>query len=354
MDSSALRIDHVTKSYGHGPPALADISLVIQDVEFVCVLGPSGSGKTTLLKILAGFTVPDQGKVFLRGQDITFQSPQKRNVGMVFQNYALFPNMSAFENVAFPLRVRGLPRLTVREKAAAALDLVGLSAHAAKRPSQLSGGQQQRVALARALVFEPRLLLMDEPLGALDRRLRQSLQVQVRHIQRQLKVPAVYVTHDQEEAMAMADVVVVLKDGLLEAIGSPRDLYQQPATSFVANFLGDANLITGTLGNNGSGRYVEIAHVHFPLDPSQASQVKAGEQVRLMVRPESIQLRSEGREGLLCVVEDSVFMGSRFRVWLRTEAGMLIAADTSGPCPSSGTSIRVSWKAQDAYAVPGG
>jgi putative spermidine/putrescine transport system ATP-binding protein len=248
MIGAAVRLDGLFKSYGK-QAVVSDVSLAIGAGRFLTLLGPSGSGKTTTLMMLAGFSEPDQGNIVIDGKDVTTLPPQHRNLGIVFQHYALFPHLSVAENIAFPLRVRKLPAAEIEERVAWALDVVRLQAFGERLPAQLSGGQQQRVALARAIVFHPPVVLMDEPLGALDKNLRFQMQVEIKEIQQRLGMTVVYVTHDQEEAMNMSDTIVIMNQGRIEQMGPPRQVYEAPASVFAGHFLGEANLIAGTIGD---------------------------------------------------------------------------------------------------------
>ena len=259
---SLLSLTAIAKSYG-SVIALAGIDLGVPDGEIVTILGPSGSGKTTLLKIVAGFELPDRGRVELAGDDITYVTPASRGIGMVFQNYALFPHMRVAENIAFPLEMRRLARAETQERVSRALALVGLAGYEARYPRQLSGGQQQRVALARAIVFEPRLLLLDEPFGALDRKLREQMQLEVKRLQRQLGITALFVTHDQEEALVLSDRIAVMNGGLIEQIGAPAEVYSRPANRFVADFIGESNIYRGNV-MSASGPSAQGRTVHRP------------------------------------------------------------------------------------------
>jgi iron(III) transport system ATP-binding protein len=249
--AKGVRIDHVSFGYG-GAPVLDDIVLDVVEGEFFAFLGPSGSGKTTLLRLIAGFGAPTTGKILIGGRDVTRLAPWNRNVGMVFQSYALWPHMTVAKNVAFGLERRRLARAEISRKVDEVLALVGLSAYADRRPAQLSGGQQQRVALARTLVIEPEVLLLDEPLSNLDAKLRTDMRAEIRGLQRKLGLTAIYVTHDQEEANAIADRMAVLDGGKIQQIGGPLELYDNPANRFVATFLGTANLIDGEISAGGS------------------------------------------------------------------------------------------------------
>ncbi len=242
-----VRFIDVSKSYDGKVDAVRGLNLDVETGEFLTLLGPSGSGKTTTLTMLAGFEQPSSGRIFVGGEDVTFVPVDKRGIGMVFQNYALFPNMNVAENIAFPLMVRHMPRAEIEQKVARALAMVRLEGLADRRTQQLSGGQQQRVAVARALVFEPRLVLLDEPLGALDRQLREQMQYELKQLHRRLGVTMVYVTHDQVEAMTMSDRVAVFSTGLLRQIAEPRRLYEEPESLFVAQFLGESNALAATV-----------------------------------------------------------------------------------------------------------
>jgi putative spermidine/putrescine transport system ATP-binding protein len=280
-----LEVRELTKIFG-GAPAVSDLSFEIYGGGFLTLLGPSGSGKTTTLQMIAGFEEPTQGRILVGGDDISDRPPQRRNIGVVFQQYALFPHLTVFENVAYPLEMRRIPKRDIMGRVARALELVRLSGFEARYPKQLSGGQQQRVALARAIVFEPPLLLMDEPLGALDKRLRELMQVEVRHLQRQLGITTVSVTHDQVEALVMSDLIAVLDGGRLQQIGPPLEVYRRPANQFVADFLGESNLLSGTF---------EAAGKDNSFTSQNGLRVRVAEArpsgtVCLLVRPEYLRL----------------------------------------------------------------
>ena len=252
-------IDLIDVAKRYGPiTAVEDVRLHVEEGEFVTVLGPSGSGKTTLLTMIAGLVSPSSGRIDIGGRDVTWLPAARRKVGLVFQSYALFPHMSVYDNVAFPLSVRGMARPEIVRRVTEALRLVRLAGFERRRPAQLSGGQQQRVALARAFVFEPEILLLDEPLGALDRKLREQLQVELRQLQRSLGITTILVTHDQEEALSLSDRIVVLDQGRVQQIGTPEEAYLRPANRFVADFLGTANLFEGTLERDGAGWGVRL------------------------------------------------------------------------------------------------
>ena len=241
-----LDIEGASKSFGE-VAALADVTLGVSAGEFVTILGPSGSGKTTLLKVIAGFETADLGRILVDGSDVTDLDPAQRNIGMVFQNYALFPHMSVARNVAYPLAMRRMARAEIAKRVAEALEMVELDGMAERLPKQLSGGQQQRVALARATVFQPRLLLLDEPFGALDRKLREQMQLEVRRLQRRLGLTTLFITHDQEEALVMSDRIAVMDKGRLQQVGLPHEIYEAPANPFIADFIGESNILTGVV-----------------------------------------------------------------------------------------------------------
>ena len=245
-NAGRLQVDAASKRFGQ-VAALTEVSLGVAAGEFVTILGPSGSGKTTLLKVIAGFETADQGRILIDDADITELDPAERNIGMVFQNYALFPHMSVARNVAYPLAMRGMPKAEIATRVGQALDMVELGGLAERLPKQLSGGQQQRVALARATVFQPRLLLLDEPFGALDRKLREQMQIEVRRLQRRLGLTTLFITHDQEEALVMSDRIAVMDKGRVLQVGPPNEIYEAPANPFVADFVGESNIFAGVV-----------------------------------------------------------------------------------------------------------
>jgi putative spermidine/putrescine transport system ATP-binding protein len=263
----ALSLVGVAKRYGD-LAAVADVSFDLPRGEFLTMLGPSGSGKTTTLRMIAGFIRPDEGQILVNGNDVVRTPPHKRHIGMVFQNYALFPHMTAERNVAFPLEMRGVGRAEAQRRAGSALELVGLDGHGTRRPAELSGGQQQRVALARAVVFEPDLLLMDEPLGALDRKLRGSMQIELMRIARETSATVISVTHDQEEALVMSDRIAIYNRGRIEQLGTAQDLYDRPASLFVADFIGDSNIFRGRAGTDGSPTALVVRPEHLTVVPA--------------------------------------------------------------------------------------
>ncbi len=289
---AALRLDHVSRLYADGTHAVRDVSLSVPAGRILTLLGPSGSGKTTTLKMIAGFEIPDSGTITLAGRDISRIPPHARDLGMVFQNYALFPHMNVFENVAFPLRMRRRSRADIETAVRDALALVHLEGFEARLPRQLSGGQQQRVALARAIVFRPPLLLMDEPLGALDRQLRKSVQSELKRIQRQLGLTIVYVTHDQDEAMFLSDEIAIVQDGRIVQCGPPEALYDAPGSVFVASFLGESHFLAGIVADVTPG----LASVTLPngwqVKGKPCAGLVAGQAASILVRPEKLHVYS--------------------------------------------------------------
>jgi putative spermidine/putrescine transport system ATP-binding protein len=327
-NAAAIEFRDVSRSYGE-VRAVDRVSLSIRPGEFFAMLGPSGSGKTTCLRLVAGFEAPDSGRVLLDGRDVSDDPPYARDVNTVFQDYALFPHMNVLENVAYGLRVRGRPKEEWRRRAMEMLDLVQLGAHAQRRPTQLSGGQRQRVSLARALINQPRVLLLDEPLGALDLKLREEMQIELKNLQRRLGITFVFVTHDQGEALSMADRIAVFNQGRIEQLDTPRALYVRPATAFVARFVGSANIVTGQLAQQLGG-------------PAQDFAVRA-ENIRLRAPQENAEADS-----MNCVGEvvDVQYHGASSRWQVRLDSGEVFAAalsDGVGDGFQVGSRVRLVW-----------
>ena len=350
-----LEISHLEKSFGRNR-VVKDFSLDIDQGEFVSLLGPSGCGKTTVLRMVAGFEAPSTGSIRIDGQDVVDQRPNQRNIGMVFQAYALFPNLTVAQNVAFGMKVKGVPRVESDARVTEMLRLIGLSDLGGRYPFQLSGGQQQRVALARALAVRPRVLLLDEPLSALDAKIRVSLRAEIREIQRELGITTIFVTHDQEEAMSMSDRIVVMNGGIAEQVGAPFDIYNRPRTRFVANFVGTLNTFETRVENAVQG-VVSIGGVRVTL-PEGNLTLRDGASLAIALRPEALQLgRAEGREVVLpATVEEVHFLGSVIR--LRADiAGTKISLDTFNradtPPPSIGASVEISLSGRDAIVLQG-
>ena len=288
----SIRIEKLTKRFG-AVTALHGLDLVVEPGELFFLLGPSGCGKTTLLRCMAGFYVPEEGRIFFGDEDVTRLAPHKRNTGMMFQSYALWPHMTVAENVAFGLEERKLPRAEIRTKVGEALESVHMGAYAERRPNQLSGGQQQRVALARALVIRPRCLLLDEPLSNLDARLRLEMRMEIRRVCKEFKLTTVYVTHDQKEALSVADRIAVLKDGKVAQVGTPADLYHRPNSAFVAGFIGQTNLLTGRVTGRENGT-LRIDTAAGPVVAAATADTPAGDAVVLSIRPEQMRVARDG------------------------------------------------------------
>ncbi len=351
----ALALERLTKRYG-GFTAVADASLDVGQGQFLTLLGPSGSGKTTILMMIAGFVAPSEGCIQLDGRDITMLPPERRDFGMVFQGYALFPHMNVAENVAFPLRVRGLSRAARDAKVRAALDLVQLAAFAERRPSQLSGGQQQRVALARALVFDPALLLLDEPLSALDKKLRAELQEELRALHRRIGRTFVNVTHDQEEAMSLSDQVAILNHGRLVQMGDPASLYAAPRTRFVADFLGKSNMIRARVAETRPGGAVLQAGGTRLVQTMAGAAV--GQDILLSLRPERIAVLAPGETAENAVegrIVASAFLGAGHSVTVDcADLGRLRIAVPSWRAklaPEEDLAVRLGWSADAAAPI---
>jgi putative spermidine/putrescine transport system ATP-binding protein len=344
----------VEKSYDGHTLAVRDLTLDVSQGEFLTLLGPSGSGKTTTLNMLAGFERPTRGEILLSGKPVDRLPPYERNIGMVFQNYALFPHMTVGENVAFPLSVRRVARGEIAERVQRALSMVRLEAFAHRRPAQLSGGQQQRIALARALVFEPSLVLMDEPLGALDKKLREQMQIEIKLLHERLELTVVYVTHDQSEALTMSDRIAVFHDGRVVQQGTPDALYSQPRDPFVAGFIGENNLLAGTVGAIVNGRIRVALDAGFPVTTTAVGELAQGAHVLVAVRPEAIRLSSgSGGDENVCParVTSRIYLGDHQRLLTDVGNGHVITVKVpAGTDVAAGTSVLLSWRAADCRA----
>lgn len=358
----ALELITVRKTYGE-VAALHEMTLSVAEGTLLFLLGPSGCGKTTTLRIVAGFIRQDAGQVRIRGDSVDGIPPERRNLGMVFQNYALFPHMTVFQNVAFGLRMRRIPADALRERVQRALELVRLSGMEERYPRALSGGQQQRVALARALVIQPRLLLLDEPLSNLDLKLREEMRSEIRALQKSLGITTVFVTHDQDEALTMADEIVVMNHGRIVQAGTPTGLYERPANRFVAHFIGESNLESGTVrGAESPGRYRVEAGGLSVLATSDSSW-NSGDAVAVAVRPERVHLNATKPGATSAAVnaaqgtlEECIFRGAIRRYRVRLPRGQLWSIDepaTSGaPLFPVGTQVQMVWRAEDCLAIP--
>ena len=326
----AVDVRNAVKRYGDFT-ALKQISVGIRDNEFFTLLGPSGCGKTTLLRMIAGFEDVTEGEIHLFGDEIKTLPPHKRPINTVFQNYALFPHMSVLENVGFGLEMQGKSRKDAAKRAAGMLELVQLSQFADRKPAQLSGGQQQRVALARALAPSPKVLLLDEPLSALDLKLRKAMQIELKHIQRETGITFIFVTHDQEEALTMSDRIAVMSSGELQQLGAPRDIYEHPRNMFVADFIGDTNLLEVSVDTITDGRAVCHVGGGHELHCDAVEGVAAGSKVHLSVRPERLLMSEQARDGasLKGVVTENIFIGTDITTMITLEGGPGITVRTS-------------------------
>jgi len=313
----SVRFENVSKKFGESV-ALSNVSFAIEQGDFFTILGPSGCGKTTLLRLLAGFDTPDSGKVFLDGKEITSLPPNKRPVNTVFQNYALFPHLDIWENIAFGLRVSGKKETEIRKEVAAMLELIQMGEHAHKMPGQISGGQKQRVAIARALINHPKVLLLDEPLAALDLKLRQKMLLELDLIHDEVGITFIFITHDQTEAMSVSDHIAILNQGTVEQIGTPIEIYEAPVNSFVAGFVGDTNLLDGQVAKSSGSEYSALSFPYLPpVVCFNDKRVSIGEWVQLSVRPEKVRISRDAPSSsplmnvMRGVVDDVVYKGGQ-------------------------------------------
>ena len=393
MAEVSLELKEIKKSFTEGEAVLDNISLEISKGEFITLLGSSGCGKTTTLRIIAGLEQPDAGSVWLDGREVTGLEPNQRDVNTVFQNYALFPHMNVAENIGYGLKLKKVPKSEIRKKVSQMLELVQLEGYEKRKPSELSGGQKQRVAIARALVNNPKVLLLDEPLGALDLQLRRAMQIELKHLQKKLGITFIYITHDQEEAINMSDRIAVMRDGRIEQIGTPDEIYNHPKTSYVATFVGNANILHGVAESiQGENAIVKIGNdkVIVKLETSQQNtentggkqHLAAGEKVTLAVRSENILLQeaaavgdtgtdhrdtvdisvaggisdihdTNSRSGLQATVTEKNFAGGQLRVTLKLRDGTQLIASRYGIDASvtEGQTVRCSFLPADAVLV---
>ena len=353
MTNSFIQFNKVSKSFGIAT-VVDDLDLSIGKGEFVSMLGPSGSGKTTLLMMLAGFEKPTKGAILVGGKRIDSLPPHKRSMGVVFQNYALFPHMTVAENISFPLKMRGMSRGETVERVSRALDMVQLGAFHERRPIQLSGGQQQRVALARALVFEPEVVLMDEPLGALDKKLREQMQLDIRDIHRRLGLTIVFVTHDQSEALTMSDRIAIFNHGKIEQIGTPAEIYDKPQTQFVAQFIGETNVLTGTVQRLEDGLLKVRLESGQNISVQTSAEVAPGKPVKVSVRPERIEVNAStpAENRLNMMIKDVVYHGDHLQVRLFAEGKELIVkSDRRSVAPELGDEVVASFAPDQCWIV---
>jgi putative spermidine/putrescine transport system ATP-binding protein len=353
-----VRFEAVQKTFDGENLVVKDLNLTINQGEFVTLLGPSGSGKTTCLMMLAGFEVPTNGDIYLGPQRLNSVPPHKRNFGMVFQNYALFPHMTVEENIRYPLKTRKMPAAEADRKVAEILDMIKLGEFARRRPTQLSGGQQQRVALARALVFEPQLILMDEPLGALDKQLREHMQLEIKQLHEQLGLTVVFVTHDQGEALTMSDRVAVFDDGIIQQIDTPSNLYEYPANAFVAQFIGENNTLPGRI-ESVEGRQCRVSfgeglNTGALLGPN----LGVGDATRLSIRPERIKLNGASRQlpnRLQARVREFIYLGDHMRVRCELAGNddfvARVPVDDFTSSMQSGDVVELGWRDEDVRAL---
>jgi putative spermidine/putrescine transport system ATP-binding protein len=355
---SILELVGVRKVYGSAV-AVEGVDLTLRNGEFLTFLGPSGSGKTTTLAMIAGLQMPTAGKILLNGQAVDPLPPYKRNIGMVFQNYALFPHMTVAGNIGFPLEMRGMDAAERKRRIAKTLELIGLPSMGDRYPHQLSGGQQQRVALGRAIVFEPPLLLMDEPLGALDKKLRVQMQLEITRLHRELGISILYVTHDQEEALVMSDRIAVFNEGKIEQLGTAKDLYERPTTAFVAGFLGESNFFHGTVSGLSEGRcFMETPYGQ--LGAFNNASLQLGDKATLAVRPERLFLyRGRDKKQENCIsgtLTDLIYLGQSRKCVLRTTNGDEVVAlqhaqQVAETSMNIGEEVCVTWNCADANAL---
>jgi putative spermidine/putrescine transport system ATP-binding protein len=358
LTSSNIHFDRVSKAFGT-VRVIDELDLTIDEGEFLSLLGPSGSGKTTILMMLAGFEAASSGTISLGAKRIDQLPPHKRNMGVVFQSYALFPHMSVAANVAFPLEMRSVPKAQINEKVTRALDMVQLGTMKDRRPSQLSGGQQQRVALARVLVFEPSVVLMDEPLGALDKQLREQMQLDIRALHKRLGLTIVFVTHDQSEALTMSDRIAVFNRGKIEQIGSPREIYDQPQSRFVAQFIGETNLVEGMVSEVGPSQAVVALPGGGLIRVQSSSGHEHAAKVLVSIRPERIRLGRDleatcaAENSFSAMVVDAVYHGDHHRIQLDDGAfSFIVKTDRMQTEWGPGDRVTVSFSASDCWLLP--
>ena len=360
MHQPKLRTRDLRKTYGP-IVALAGANIDLEEGEFLTLLGPSGSGKTTMLMLIAGLAQPDSGEVWIDGRLATYAPPHKRDIGMVFQNYALFPHLTVAENIAFPLRMRGQSETDIRREVARVLDLVQLPEIGGRLPRALSGGQQQRIALARCIVYRPSIVLMDEPLGALDKKLRDQMKLEIKRLHTELGITVLYVTHDQEEAMIMSDRICLMNNSRIEQIGSPAELYFSPRSVFAADFIGESNLLDGQVAAVDGSEVTLVSTAGVLLKPKagKGRPVRSGETVKLMVRPEMLSVLQPGAKAdnvIEARLMDVILVGGVTKTYARLADGKLLAATglTHGPLDAveKDAGIRLGWAKENCVVLP--
>nr|WP_289044935.1 ABC transporter ATP-binding protein [uncultured Blautia sp.] len=348
MSESFLELKNLKKSFAPGEAVLQGINLTIRQGEFVTLLGASGCGKTTTLRIIAGLEQPDSGSVWLEGQDVTALEPNQRDVNTVFQNYALFPHMNVADNIGYGLKIRKAPKAEIKKKVKEMLELVQLEGYEKRKPSELSGGQKQRVAIARALANNPRVLLLDEPLGALDLQLRRTMQLELKRLQKKLGITFIYITHDQEEAINMSDRIVVMNQGQFEQIGTPDEIYNHPKTSYVAAFVGNANILKGTVAEK-SGNHIKVKLGDEVASIDTEEKVNVGENVTVALRGENILLEENGN--LHATVKEKNFAAGQLRVLLTLPNGDEVTASRFGMNADIQPGQQICWRFEPKDAV---
>jgi len=363
MDQSKLQdvlIQNVSKVFGN-VKAVDNVTFSIKGGEFLTLLGPSGSGKTTLLNMIAGFFRPTQGAILIGEKDITQLPPEKRDIGMTFQNYALFPHMTVAENIAFPLQMKKVPKKEIAGKIKKALELVRLSGFESRHPKQLSGGQQQRISLARSIVFDPSLLLMDEPLGALDKKLRQHMQLELKALQRKLQMTVVYVTHDQEEALTMSDRIAVMNEGRIEQIDTPDEIYQHPQNLFVADFIGESNFINGNILKINPDHSVVKTLTKKEINSPKYEWMAAGMEVFVLLRPERLNIHLhkpiDAPNLVSGAIQDELYVGNISRYLIKVpELDLVLNVELRNAQETfrfkSGQPVFMSWHINDTIIIP--
>ncbi len=356
-----LSLRDVTKKFGE-VTAVDRVTLDVRKGEFLTLLGPSGSGKTTTLNMIAGFEVPTSGTILLKDRDITTVAPNHRGIGMVFQNYALFPHMTVFDNIAFPLRMRKIPKEDINKKVRYVLDMVELPGFEKRYPYQLSGGQQQRIALARALVFEPEILLMDEPLGALDKKLRDHMKLEIKHLQQSLEITVIYVTHDQEEALTMSDRIAIMNYGKIMQLDTPMGLYESPANLFVADFIGESNFLEGKIVDVNSNEVCIETRQGIRVQATKGTELSIGQDASVAVRPEKISIFSdedsipaEMVNRYKARVEEVIYVGDANVYKVRFNKGITLRVKAQNVSPGQkfdrGDSLIVAWRSTQCRAL---
>ena len=358
---SQLTLHNLVKVFGD-VLAVDKVSLNIQHGEFLTLLGPSGSGKTTTLNMIAGFEIPTSGQILLESKDITTVAPNNRGIGMVFQNYALFPHMTVFDNIAFPLKMRKMPGNEITTLVETILQLVQLPGFERRYPNQLSGGQQQRIALARALVFRPPILLMDEPLGALDKKLRDHMRLEIKHIQESIDITVIYVTHDQEEALTMSDRIAIMNEGRIIQLETPMEIYEFPADLFVADFIGESNFLEGRIGETDGDRMSVEIKQGLKMWIKKQTRLESGKEVTVAIRPEKIQILPDGAEVPVDIinrfsgrVNEVVYVGEASVYDINLAPGLVVGVKVqSGPLArihKPGDKVVIGWRARHGLAL---